>query len=458
VNKSEFLGLKLPSRDNTTDIADINAISDNFETIDSVFLDLVEKQIPEFQTKENMNLNFDDNSTNEEQYPSVPAVVNFANRKVDPLKIINSASGNAIALKDSAKDKLNGLKLFGKTTQNGTPTPDNPIELKSIGDSGSYEVGVYGRNILNLDEMLNAFLTKNSDGTYTMTKTNNNTGRFSAFQNVFIPANSPLWFSVESVNYTGTTNFWFCLQFLASDNSTIDVSQNGIGKKIILDKDIVSVRTYLLAVDADGTISTIKNAQLVIGETATPYEPCTKQTLTMPYTLRGVGDIKDEVDFNRGVLIQRIHSINIESTNGVSFYAYMNTTRIFVSAPKALASGVGMCNSLAVSSYPTNANDVDNHISGWINGGVYFRCDELANATDKDAWLTEHPIYFIYPLAEPIETPLTEAELNAYRQLHTNKPNTTILSEADMEVSYVADTKLYIDNKLAELTALALEV
>ena len=81
MNKSNFLGLNLPSRDNTTDIADINAISDNFEIVDGAFLDLVEKEIPKFQTKENLNGNFDDNSTNEEQYPSVPAVVNFTNRK-----------------------------------------------------------------------------------------------------------------------------------------------------------------------------------------------------------------------------------------------------------------------------------------------------------------------------------------------------------------------------------------
>ena len=39
-------------------------------------------------------------------------------------------------------------------------------------------------------------------------------------------------------------------------------------------------------------------------------------------------------------------------------------------------------------------------------------------------------------LQTPQETPLTETELNAYRQLMTNSGNTTILSEADAEVEY----------------------
>lgn len=54
----------------------------------------------------------------------------------------------------------------------------------------------------------------------------------------------------------------------------------------------------------------------------------------------------------------------------------------------------------------------------------------------------------IYALTTPIETPLSETEIAAYRALHTNKPNTTIINDsgAHMAVEYVADTKLYIDN------------
>ena len=50
-------------------------------------------------------------------------------------------------------------------------------------------------------------------------------------------------------------------------------------------------------------------------------------------------------------------------------------------------------------------------------------------------------------LAEPIETPLSQEELEAYKALHTNYPNTTILndSNAHMEVKYTADIKNHIE-------------
>jgi len=58
-------------------------------------------------------------------------------------------------------------------------------------------------------------------------------------------------------------------------------------------------------------------------------------------------------------------------------------------------------------------------------------------------------------LATPIETPLDAETIAAYQTLHTNSPSTTILNDAGvgMKVRYVADTKAYIDNKIAALSA-----
>lgn len=63
-----------------------------------------------------------------------------------PLEIIGNALGEVIALKDSSAYELQGLILYGKTTQNGTPTPDAPVELESVGNGGSVSVNVIGEN------------------------------------------------------------------------------------------------------------------------------------------------------------------------------------------------------------------------------------------------------------------------------------------------------------------------
>lgn len=60
--------------------------------------------------------------------------------------MINSASGESLAVSDASDGKLYGLNIYGKTTQDGTPTPDAPVELVSVGEGGSITVSVSGEN------------------------------------------------------------------------------------------------------------------------------------------------------------------------------------------------------------------------------------------------------------------------------------------------------------------------
>lgn len=48
-----------------------------------------------------------------------------------------TASGELITLTDSADFALQGLKIYGKSTQDGVPTPENPIPIVSVGEDGS---------------------------------------------------------------------------------------------------------------------------------------------------------------------------------------------------------------------------------------------------------------------------------------------------------------------------------
>ena len=48
-----------------------------------------------------------------------------------------TASGELVTLNDSAEFGLQGLKIYGKSTQDGVPTPENPIPIVSVGEDGS---------------------------------------------------------------------------------------------------------------------------------------------------------------------------------------------------------------------------------------------------------------------------------------------------------------------------------
>lgn len=103
--------------------------------------------------------------------------------------------------------------------------------------------------------------------------------------------------------------------------------------------------------------------------------------------------------------------------------------------------------------------------SPWGNGedgtfalsetGIYYK-DSTKTLDEVNTMFAEIGTNFevLGVLNEPIETPLTNAELNAYKALHTNCPVTTILNDsgAHMELTYNADAKNYIDNKFTELT------
>ena len=63
--------------------------------------------------------------------------------------LVGSETGNPIAVDDAFAAPLCGLTVYGKSTQDGTPTPDAPVPIVSAGDSGSVEVKVTGKNLLN---------------------------------------------------------------------------------------------------------------------------------------------------------------------------------------------------------------------------------------------------------------------------------------------------------------------
>lgn len=53
-----------------------------------------------------------------------------------------AASGNPVSITDSVEWPLQGLKVYGKSTQDGTPSPENPVPIVSAGESGSIAVTV----------------------------------------------------------------------------------------------------------------------------------------------------------------------------------------------------------------------------------------------------------------------------------------------------------------------------
>lgn len=60
----------------------------------------------------------------------------------EPQYIDKTAEGSTILLTDSAQAPFNALTVYGHSTQDGTPSPDNPVPIVSAGNNGEINVSV----------------------------------------------------------------------------------------------------------------------------------------------------------------------------------------------------------------------------------------------------------------------------------------------------------------------------
>ena len=63
--------------------------------------------------------------------------------------IVETAQGETMSLTDSSDKLFEGLRVFGKSTQDGTPSVENPAPIVNAGESGSIKVEVTGRNLID---------------------------------------------------------------------------------------------------------------------------------------------------------------------------------------------------------------------------------------------------------------------------------------------------------------------
>jgi hypothetical protein len=161
----------------------------------------------------------------------------------------------------------------------------------------------------------------------------------------------------------------------------------------------------------------------------------------------------DEVDFTKGVYIKRVNTVDMGSLT----YNYNTDAHRFTSDVSSMKYKKGEAQPVLATCYTSQYNKgyavKINAISTFSNypKTILMGDSRTVSGEELKELLTGEKLLYI--LANPTETPLSAAELAAYASLHTNKPNTTVLSDAavHMELEYNADTKLYIDNKFAEL-------
>ena len=171
----------------------------------------------------------------------------------------------------------------------------------------------------------------------------------------------------------------------------------------------------------------------------------------------------DEIDLERGKYVQRVVIENISggwelkpSSDISGRFLQSRLTNTFQTAAKT-----AVCNIASFTSWGAPVND---KYAFALNGhGIYFSPPKGAEITAEElnAKLNSlsFPVVVVGELATPIERDLTPEEIAAYKALRTYGPTTVVSNDAgaEMEATYVADTKTYIDNKFAALNKAVLD-
>ena len=188
------------------------------------------------------------------------------------------------------------------------------------------------------------------------------------------------------------------------------------------------------------------------------------QSINIQCTLRGIGNVCDTLTVNSdgtGYITQRLFVERITSQQKSTSYEwnYSKTTHRFFRNDYSYSFDVKdnkpliLCSHLDVGENEKNTA-FDNSI-GWINVsgvGIAIRMTEFDGDIAKfKKWLDDNEVYVVTPRSKPITVNLSKDEVDKILSLQTYYPSTKISADTDFEVTYITDTKNYIDNKILEV-------
>lgn len=239
--------------------------------------------------------------------------------------LVGSEIGNPASCDDAFAAPLCGLSVYGKSTQNGTPTPDAPVPIVSAGDGGSVAVRVTGKNLLNP-----ALFQNNKYQGF-----NAETG----------------YYGIDSVNGYWITGIQSCLpsttyhfNAMIEGGCFYDEKKNVIGIADFAFTIKTPAKCAYYCFNFSSVHVSYGTPIIATVSESTAYSPYREQLLTLPtpnglpgipvtsggnYTdPQGQQWVCDEVDLERGVKVQRVDKAAFDSTKTLAEQNAILTTPI----------------------------------------------------------------------------------------------------------------------------------
>lgn len=347
-----------------------------------------------------------------------------------------------------------------------SPSPEYPQEIVSVGGSGSIGVEITGKNLSSIKScQLSTNMVESDivpwtkkDKIYFSCDTEKVENSKVYVTIVYYDGNKKiLGTNGEIIPCTGTRKETSFSGREAGTNSTnVDLTTvEYVSVKVGLSNSSVPtsfIDNIMLCDEANQTYESYKQPQSlqIATPTGLPAIQVPSDTSGITYTdADGQAWISDEIDFSKGKYIQRVWKAEFDGSEDEK---WLKGDANYISnecLPVVMNSRKGFCNQYIVGN---NIRGIK--IGDGTKALIVFDdfSDENALSNFK-AHLASNPLSVMTYLDTPIETDLTEAQIQAYKSLTTFKSTSIISNDANaqMNVEYACDTKTWVTNKINTL-------
>lgn len=270
---------------------------------------------------------------------------------------------------DSDNGKIQDMMLYGKSSQDGVPTPENPVEIKSVVNP---TIKICGKNLFDSKKfpiILNRGIDTNTGNIY-----QSMSGKYCATEKYI-----PFPYSGKKISFNAS------MSLCAYDQDYKFIST--------VNKNNGRVPSGTMYVRFDIKIEDKDKVQIELSENTTTYEPYKEQTIQLLITLNAIpvssdGNvtinqqqyITDYVDVERGKLVKMVDSSKLDNTQSIigkiewllAEPQEIDLTQEEVQALKALATYYPTTN-ISVNSKQLDGYTVFNYPISMANGWNYVK-------------------------------------------------------------------------------------
>lgn len=344
---------------------------------------------------------------------------------------------------DSDNGKIQDMMIYGKSSQDGTPTPDNPIDIQSVVNP---KLKVCGKNLLNptlQTTTINGVTCTNNGGTYTVNGTATDQVQLMFMNGITY---SLLDKKILGCPSGGSMDTYCLLVSMYDENGKYQLGAYDIGNGVRIYNDYPSYAVSILIRKGITCDNLVFKPMITTDLNATydDFEPYQGNQATLPYTLNAIpvssgGNvtidgqqyIADYVDIDKKQLVRRVKKINLSSLDKALWEFRDDIPAFNATKYNEYKDGSFVTDCHAMSNIMPCAKGAVLNSFRMVNTDLYlyqFHLDKSEYPTVEDwtNYLTNNDVYIIYELATSTIINLTDEEVQSFKSLTTYYPTTNI--------------------------------